>query len=155
MPALQRPWSIQIELVEGCNRRCGFCGIQAIRSGVGNYKFMTLNDAEMIARRCALFCPNARYEFAMHGEPTMHPKLYEIMACFRHYLPGAQFMLTTNGRTMMANYGAMLLKLHKLFAYFDIIIMDTYEPERDKLWEYAWQVDEEDAFIKVYDFYGY
>jgi tRNA A37 methylthiotransferase MiaB len=27
-----QPWSVQVELVEGCNRICGFCGINAIRS---------------------------------------------------------------------------------------------------------------------------
>ena len=28
-----RPWSIQIELTEGCNRLCTFCGLNAIRDG--------------------------------------------------------------------------------------------------------------------------
>ena len=27
---MNNPWSIQIELVEGCNRMCKFCGINGI-----------------------------------------------------------------------------------------------------------------------------
>ena len=79
------PNSIQIELAEGCNLACSFCGIQSIREngadGPDNthgkasapYKYLSIERAKSICARIKEAGWNPRLEFAMHGEPTMHP----------------------------------------------------------------------------------
>lgn len=145
-----RPWSIQIELTEGCNRLCTFCGLNAIRDGkIGDpWKFMTVDAAKRIAHQISLFCPDVRLEFAMHGEPTLNPNFFEIISIFRGYLPKTQMLLTTNGRFWMRNLEE---ECSKAFAAgLDMIALDTYEPERLKLQEKAMACT---AFTVV-DFYA-
>lgn len=59
------PFSLQIEPTEGCNLRCGFCGIRGIREQgqpgalSGPFSFMTVETARAVARsmngkRCAM-----------------------------------------------------------------------------------------------------
>jgi radical SAM protein with 4Fe4S-binding SPASM domain len=132
MNDLTRPWSVQIELAEGCSRICSFCGINGIRSKAGNYKFMTIETATELAKQLADFCPDARMEFAMHGEPTMNPKHLEIISIFRAELPRAQMQITTNGVRMVKR--DMQVEAEALFAAgIDFIVLDTYYPERDIL----------------------
>lgn len=148
---IKRPWSIQVELVEGCNRMCKFCGIHGIRDGVGNYKMMPMDVAIAIVDGCSTFCPNARYEFAMHGEPTMHPQYLEIISRFREALPKAQLQMTTNGRVFMKSQEWMQVKIEELLdAGLDFVLLDTYYPERDVLREMAYALE----CIEVLDFYN-
>lgn len=147
---LTRPWSIQVELAEGCNRLCPFCGLNGIRDGAGNYKYMTVETAKLLAKQCSEFCPNARYEFAMHGEPTMNPKANEIFEIFRRKLPDAQMQLTTNGKVMLKNVEWMQKKIDAIFVSgIDFIILDTYWPERDQIREMITHITGHD----VIDFY--
>lgn len=146
-----KPWSIQVELVEGCNRMCLFCGIHGIRDGVGDYKMMPMDVAVAVANGCSAFCPTARYEFAMHGEPTVHPQYLDIISVFRSALPNAQLQMTTNGRTFMKSQEWMQVKLDELFeAGLDFVILDTYYPERDILREMAYALEQ----VNVLDFYS-
>lgn len=135
---LTRPWSVQIGIVEGCNRLCSFCGLNAIRTKPGqDYRFMEMNTARKVAKDLSELCPTARIEFAMHGEPTLHPKWREVLAIFREYLPKAQLLLTTNGRTWMRSFD---MSVEETFAAgINIIVLDTYEPERLRLQEMAKQ----------------
>lgn len=132
MNIVGKPWSVQIGLVEGCNRLCKFCGLNGIRTRPGqDLQFMNDDVKAATAIGLSSLCPTARYEFAMHGEPTLHPRCAEYVRFFRHWLPDAQFQLTTNGKTML---GRMQARTETLFdAGIDIIVLDTYYPERDKL----------------------
>lgn len=91
------PFCVQVELSEGCNLRCAFCGINGIRGAERTYKFMTVNTAQVIAREMARHGWTARIEFAMHGEPTMNPQAAEIVAVFRRHLPKASLLMLSNG----------------------------------------------------------
>lgn len=91
------PFAVQIELSEGCNLRCSFCGINGIRTKEKTYKFMTVKTAEVIASQMAKEGWTARVEFAMHGEPTMNPNAAAIVAVFRKHLPKASMLMLTNG----------------------------------------------------------
>lgn len=145
---LTRPWSVQIELAEGCSRLCSFCGLNGIREKAGNYKFMTIETAYVLAQQLSEFCPNARMEFAMHGEPTMNPKFLEIIGVFRAALPKAQMQLTTNGVRFLKR--DMQVEMENIFkAGIDFIILDTYYPERDILREKAAAV----TGMKILDYY--
>lgn len=97
------PNSVQVEATEGCNLRCGFCGIRGIRTAGGRdhlsgpYRYMAPTTAVLIAKDIKAAGWNPRIEFAMHGEPTMNPRLPELVQAFRHYLPQVPIMVTTNG----------------------------------------------------------
>ena len=98
------PFSIQIELTEGCNLMCDFCGIHGIRKKAGDYHYMSLKTANSIAMLIKLSGWNPRIEFAMHGEPTLNPMLFDIILTFRKILPTQQLMMTTNGITLLKQY---------------------------------------------------
>lgn len=118
------PFAIQIELTEGCNLFCKFCGIRGIRSKPGQYNFLTLATAKKIAKRISESKWTARIEIAMHGEPTLNPNFIPIISILRKYLPNNQIMMTTNG------YG--FIKMPKVivnrafYAGLNILAIDAY-----------------------------
>lgn len=151
------PFCVKPELVEGCSMStgrgsgglCNFCGIQAIRSGSGGYKYMDPNLAALIAQQMEDFCPKARIEFAMHGEPLMHPNYISIFTKFRSHLPNTQLQVTTNGDILR---GKMQQRVEKIFnAGINFILMDTYYPKdrRDSLRKEAFSLKN----IEVVDYY--
>lgn len=111
------PFSIQVELVEGCNLACSFCGMQGIRDNGANgpdfihgfnskpYKFMTTITARDIANQIRENEWNPRIEFAMHGEPTLNPKRVRIVEIFRETCPWLSLMMTSNGGGLLLSPG--------------------------------------------------
>lgn len=103
----EAPFTVQIELAEGCNIKvprsdgtkglCEHCGLNAIRGGVGNYKFMTTDTAAAVAKQLYDAKWNSQLLFAMHGEPSMNPHMVEIIRIFRNWLPKAYMVMLTNG----------------------------------------------------------
>ena len=91
------PFALQIELVEGCSLRCAFCGLQGIRRKAGSYRFMSAATVGRIVEELARLHWTARIEFAMHGEPSVHPRLTDVIARVRAGLPKASLMMLTNG----------------------------------------------------------
>ena len=143
-----QPWSVQIELVEGCNRICGFCGLNDIRTKPGNYKYMTEDTLAAALSGAVDLCPTARFEFAMHGEPLMHKNWKRMITSARLMLgPKPQIMVTTNGKIMA---GRMQKVIDDLWgAGVDFIMMDTYHPERLDLQKEAYEL----TGCRVADFY--
>ena len=45
------PFAIQVELTEGCNLFCKFCGIRGIRKKPNECKFMSLECSKNIAKQ--------------------------------------------------------------------------------------------------------
>ena len=107
------PFCIQVELTEGCNLACSFCGIAGIRDNGANgpkdirgknshpYKFLSLANAKVLAEKIVEARQehkwNPRIEMAMHGEPTMNPEYKEIVQTLREHLPTTHLQMTTNG----------------------------------------------------------
>lgn len=148
MVAVNSPWSVQIEFVEGCDRLCPYCGLNAIRDKPGNLRLMDMDTLANAARGFADLCPTARYEIAMHGEPLLHPQRLGLLSWMRRWLPRAQIQVTTNGAWIRGN---MRDRVQHLFAAgVDFVVLDTYEPERRKLQQDAWKCV--DVF-NVLDFY--
>lgn len=118
------PFCVQIEMTEGCNLYCDFCGLQGIRSKeVKNFKFLTIKLAERISSEIAKAGWNSRIEFAMHGEPTMNPKFTDVVSVFRSNLPKSQLMMTSNGGGLL---GSKMIE--KLFdAGLNVLAVDCYE----------------------------
>lgn len=119
------PFAVQIELTEGCNLRCTFCGINGIRTAERVYKLMTHKTAEAIASQIAAAGWNPRIEFAMHGEPTMHPKAAEIVAIFRKHLPKVSMLMLSNGGGLVAAPGPLIADLFQ--AGLNTLGLDEYQ----------------------------
>jgi len=120
------PFAVQVELTEGCNLRCSFCGINGIRGKERTYKFMKPHTAEAIAKQIADARWNPRIEFAMHGEPTMHPDAPGIVAIFRRYLPKVSMLMLSNGGGLQGSRGLELID--RLFAAgLNTLGLDEYQ----------------------------
>lgn len=130
------PNCIQIEPTEGCSLACWFCALQVLRDNGADrdtqtngkasapYKFMTLETAERIAGEVARAGWNSRFMFAMHGEPTMHPHLVELVATFRKHNPKNSITVTTNGSGLVKD---AVQRIEALFAAgVNALVFDDY-----------------------------
>ena len=98
MSEMQRPWCIQLEPTEGCNYSCWFCGIHAIRETTNwhQYRYMDPALIREAFRDLRSWLPKIRVELNLHGEPTLNPKLNEILRGIKEF-PQAQIQMQTNG----------------------------------------------------------
>lgn len=111
--AVPGPFAIQIEAVEGCSLACSFCGIQDIRNNGADgelgihgknsapYRYMDVETVDVIAKGAKKAGWNPRFEFAMHGEPTIHPKLALMIGHVRQQFPNGYIMVTSNGSGLL------------------------------------------------------
>lgn len=100
------PFAVQIELVEGCNLRCSFCALNGIRGKENNFKFMTEKTLRSLVSSIIDEGWNPRLEFAMHGEPTMHPDYVGMIHTARQEAPRLHIMMTSNGGGLLKKPGA-------------------------------------------------
>ena len=131
------PNSIQIELTEGCNLACSFCGIQAIRENDADgplnihgkasapYSYLTIERARAICNRIKEAGWNPRLEFAMHGEPTMHPFFIDMIRLFRQELPKTPLMMTSNGGGLLRDTQKSVNMLME--AGLNVLFLDNYD----------------------------
>lgn len=101
------PFTIQVDLAEGCNIRvprpdgttglCWACGLNGIRNGPGDYKFMTVATAEILAAQIKDAGWTSQLLFAGFGEPSMNPNMFEIIRTFRKFLPKQYMVMLSNG----------------------------------------------------------
>jgi radical SAM protein with 4Fe4S-binding SPASM domain len=140
------PNCLQIELTEGCQLACFFCGIQSIREngadgqkritgkGSGPFKYLTVERAEEIASRIAYARDNhgwnPRLEFALHGEPTHNPNFIQILGIFRKHLPATSLMLTSNGGGLLRSPGITANINALMEAGLNVLLLDNYEGVR-------------------------
>lgn len=140
------PFAVQVELSEGCNLYCDFCGLQGIRDiKEKDFKFMTVEHARNIAQQIADSRINPRIEFAMHGEPTMNPDYIKIVKSFRKRLPRHHIMMTSNGGGLLRPPG-VVESLTQLFdAGLNVFAFDAYEyvKIKDKVDNFFWDGDKE------------
>lgn len=125
------PYSVQVEVVEGCDKRCHFCGIHALKRKINDVRLADPAKAWKLAKKIEEFNPQARIEIAMHGEPTLHPELAWFVNKLRKYLTDTQIQMTTNGKSWLGHFEESALKIFN--AGCNLIVCDTYKPERDEL----------------------
>lgn len=102
-PFVANPWSIQLEVVEGCNYSCWFCGIHSVRAkdtpgtGWADYREMPVDLVKAMFDETQTWLPGGvRVELDNHGEPTLHSKFPQIIAAIRRDKK-AHIQLQTNG----------------------------------------------------------
>lgn len=143
------PNNTQIELVEGCNRMCKFCGIYGIWKHKKDRKIkkMDLDFAINLSQSFGRWWKDKgkRIEFAMHGEPTLHPNLLEIINKFRLNNPLAQMQMTTNGSRLTTKLVRELFK-----SGLNILLIDLYDEKTSKKCRCVL----ENIGIKVTDYYS-
>lgn len=94
----QLPFTVLIEPTEGCNLGCSFCGLRGMREkGTKPWNFMEIKTAKRISSEIAKAGWKSKIVFAQHGEPTLNPKIFEIIRIFREALPNNIFHMYTNG----------------------------------------------------------
>jgi len=95
----EAPFTVQIELTEGCNLGCKFCGLRGMREkGTKPWKFMSIKTAKRIASEIKKAKWSSKIVFAMHGEPTLNENIFEIVDIFRKDLPNNIFHVISNGK---------------------------------------------------------
>ena len=100
------PYSIQIELNEGCNLGCSFCGLRGMREkGTQPWYRMKKETAERIIAEVKRVGWHSRIIFSMHGEPTLNPNVTKIIAMFRKALPTTVMSMMSNGYGIVHGFG--------------------------------------------------
>lgn len=105
---MKKPWSIQIELVLGCNRRCDFCYRQVHEQDP--IKVMTFETVRKVIKSIKDFDP-VRLKFAMRGEPLLHPVFLEIIESFRYNMPKSKIIVTTNGDNLNPKFAQKFFEI--------------------------------------------
>ena len=125
------PYTVKVELTEGCQLYCGMCGLQGIRKGPGGpYKFLDPNLANRVARLIAEAGWKSKIEFTLRGEPLTNPDASKIIEIFRKWLPDTHLMVTSNGLPLLRKPGVHG-NLDALFgAGLNILAMDCYEASK-------------------------
>jgi radical SAM protein with 4Fe4S-binding SPASM domain len=131
------PFAVQLEPVEGCSLGCSFCGIQSIRDNGADadlavhgknsapYRFATVEMIERVAAEAARLAWNPRWEFAMHGDPSIHKQLAGMVASIRGYHPKGYIMVTSNGSGFLKDAQS---KIDLLFASgLNTLALDDYK----------------------------
>lgn len=113
----EKPWNCQMELVRGCNYRCDFCAIHVVPK---EFKYMDDTTYSVALAGLMNFDP-IRLEFAMRGEPTLHPKLINYTSVARQLLRKSQITLTTNGIKLTRE-----LAVEFFNAGGNVIVVDCY-----------------------------
>lgn len=152
------PWSIQLEMTEGCNRRCWFCGLHSIYREKADmiYKFMTPELAKQIAIDLSnWFQRGKRLEFALQGEPLLNPKAPEIIRNFRDYYNESQLMVTSNMDVLRKGPGFNAEKIWKLFkSGLNMLVCDYYGEKTDMSYENFFnEISNASSGVPVFDFY--
>jgi radical SAM protein with 4Fe4S-binding SPASM domain len=125
------PFCVQLELVEGCTLACDFCGVQGMRDRPGAFKFMTKSTMMRIASEFKHLKSsgwNPRFEFAMHGEPTVNPDVVTLIRIFRDAVgPKSSITMLSNATALVAAPN----KINDLLnAGLNVLALDDYEPNK-------------------------
>lgn len=118
--AFYKPNTVQIELVQGCNRRCEFCGTNGFERRLYYIK------SSVLRRECELIAEsgyNPRILLAGHGENALHPHFYSCIKLMRKILPTHWIQILTNGYTVKKDLNSIC----KMFdAGLNDVTLDEY-----------------------------
>ena len=122
--ACYKPNTVQFELVEGCNRRCSFCGTSGFEK---QPKFVTPQVLKKQSRLVEESGYRPRVALVGHGEPTLHPQFFKCIKLMRKIMPDLHFQMMTNGYLIRKD----LNNIKKIFdAGVNDIILDEYSDNK-------------------------
>lgn len=116
-----KPYTIMMDLVQGCNRTCYFCGTNGVERKI------YFADEKTIIRECELIKKsgyNSRIFIAGNGEPTLHPNLLKMLKIIRTILPKHWIQLVSNGY-FIKKYGYSFAG--KILEYVNDLSLDDYD----------------------------
>jgi MoaA/NifB/PqqE/SkfB family radical SAM enzyme len=88
--------SIELNLTELCNLKCGFCPRGSEHNPYPNQNLnMSLDTVELIAKQAREFDKNVRFTLSGRGEPTLHPQFDKVIDIIKSYK--FKIQLFTNG----------------------------------------------------------
>lgn len=119
-----KPNTVQFELVQGCNRRCKFCGTLGFKHKVDCI------SPKVLKKQCDLVRDsgyNPRILIAGHGENTLHPDFYACIKMMRKRMPKQHIQILTNGYLVKRSLSA----IPKMFdAGINDICLDEYSDSK-------------------------
>lgn len=121
-----KPNSVQIELVHGCDRRCDFCGTMGFKR-----EFIFIEE-KTLKKICSLIKNseyNPRIILGGAGEPTLHPELLKMLTIIRGELSNLHIQMITNGY-WIKKYGYEFVK--ELLKYVNDVAIDDYDSDIDE-----------------------
>lgn len=122
--AFYKPNTVQVELVQGCNRHCEFCGSN------GFERKIHCIEKPVLRRECELIAESGyspRILLAGHGENTLHPNFYSCIRLMRKLLPTHWIQILTNGYLVRKDLNAIT----KMFdAGLNDVTLDEYEDSK-------------------------
>lgn len=122
--AFYKPNTVQIELVQGCNRNCNFCGTNGFERKLHFIK------KDVLKRECELIAGsgyNPRILLAGHGENSLHPYFYACIKLMRKILPMHWIQILTNGYLVNKD----LNSIRKMFdAGLNDVTLDEYSDSK-------------------------
>lgn len=124
--AFYKPNTVQIELVQGCNRHCTFCGSN------GFERKLHFISKDVLKKQCKLIEEsgyNPRILLAGHGEPTLHPHFYSCIKTMRKMMPKAWIQILTNGYLVRKDLNA-ICKMYD--AGINDVTLDEYADSKFK-----------------------
>jgi len=141
------PSTIQVELVEGCNRRCAFCGVSKYpKDHKKTIKHQTIGAISHLIHNYLGQTPKPKCTIyvAMHGEPTLHPN---YLSCLKQLSNNGKYRkhlrLLTNGFSLndIINTASNKLELmdilldevSQISRYVSDIGIDLYSHDTDAL----------------------
>lgn len=130
----EAPFSIQVELNEGCTLGCNFCGLRGMREeGKEPWYPMQRETAERISDEIARVGWHSRIIFSMHGEPTLNVNALRIIRMFRKKLPEAVLSMMSNGYGIANSQKYSIIEMIRQYktAGLNDLIIDYYSTAGD------------------------
>lgn len=126
------PFTVKLELTEGCNRGCEFCGIHGIReNGKSPFFYMTVETADKITKSIAEAGWKPRIMLSMHGEPTLNKNICKIISVIRKNLPKSVIQLFSNSARISGVHDGDLSLDMLIDAGLNSALIDMYEKGDD------------------------
>lgn len=89
---------IELDIVEGCNLHCEFCGLAGMKKEIHFMSVSTVEKVCSLLKSAGLF---PRIHLIGHGEPTLNPDLIRIISLIRREIPKSKITMTTNGFSIL------------------------------------------------------
>lgn len=129
-----KPWCVQLEMVEGCNRRCWFCGLLSLTAErMRGTHFVELGLLHKVFTELNDWLPKIRVEINSHGEPTLHPQFLEALMVIRKAMPTASLNLQTNTEVWKDEAKSYIPAMFE--AGLNTLVLNAYEPGLYDWWK--------------------